>query len=76
MTQAPESDLAKFIRLAEEAYSRMYDSNYPRDDRDDALIYLSKAIDLAQAQNLTEQETALRARYKHIFSVFNSQFRL
>lgn len=71
-----ESDLAKFTRLAEEAYGRMYDSNYPKDDRDDALYYLGMAIDLAQALNLKEQEAALRARYEHISAVFNSQFRM
>ncbi len=60
---------------AEQAYDRMYESHHPKDDRDDALGFLSKAIGLAGSLGLAQIEGGLKSRYEHINEVFNSQFR-
>jgi hypothetical protein len=60
---------------ATQAYSRMYGSSYPKDDRDDALLYLSKAIALANDINLDNESARLKECYDHINEVYNSQFR-
>lgn len=60
---------------AEHAYARMYESKYPKDDRDDALSLLSKAIGLAIDLGLEEETATLKERHEHIAEVFNSQFR-
>lgn len=60
---------------AEQAYDRMYESNYPKDDRDDALGFLSKAIGLANSLGLADLEGGLKSRSEHINQVFISQFR-
>ena len=61
---------------AEQAYSNMYESKRPKDDRDDALLFLSKAIGLATDIGLEVEVAGLKERYEHIINVFNSQFRL
>lgn len=60
---------------AEEAYGRMYESKRPKDDRDDALLFLSKSIGLAADMGLGKEAARLKERYGHIDEVFNSQFR-
>jgi|GEM_PF-6616051 len=60
---------------AEEAYSRMYESKRPKDDRDDALLFLSKSIRLAADMGFEKELARLKERYAHIDRVFNSQFR-
>lgn len=60
---------------AEKAFNQMYDSRYPKDDKDDALLFLSKAIGLATDLGLEKEVADLKSRYEHINQVFNSQFR-
>lgn len=68
-------ELRQHAERAEQAYDRMYESSYPKDDRDDALGHLSRAIGLAGSLGLGKEEARLRERYAHIEAVFNSQFR-
>lgn len=70
-----EEDIPALVRQEENASTRMYESNHPEDDRDDALSNLSRAIDIARRFGLTEQEARLRERYAPIDAVFNTQFR-
>lgn len=60
---------------AEQAYGNMYESKRPKDDRDDALLFLSKSIGLAADMGLGKEVARLKERYEHIDAVFNSQFR-
>jgi len=60
---------------AEQAYDRMYESRRPKDDRDDAMLFLSKAIGLATDLELGKEVARLKERYEHVIKVFNSQFR-
>ena len=60
---------------AEECYTRMYDSRYPKEDRDDALGFLSEAIRLAKLLNYEAEIAELKARYESIIAVYSSQFR-
>lgn len=60
---------------AEKAYDRMYESKRPKDDRDDALLLLSKAIGQATDLGLEQVAASLKERYEHINAVFNAQFR-
>jgi hypothetical protein len=60
---------------AEQAYGKMYESKYPKEDRDDALLFLSKAIGLATDLGLEGEVAGLKERYEHVIKVFNSQFR-
>jgi len=60
---------------AEQAYSRMYESNYPKDDKDDALGFLSKAIKQATELGLEKEVVRLKSHYDHIIEVYNAQFR-
>jgi hypothetical protein len=61
---------------AEEAYSRMYESKRPKDERDDALSFLLKSIRLAADMGLEKELARLKERYAHIDAVFHSQFRM
>jgi hypothetical protein len=63
------------VEQAEKAYSRMYDSKRPKDDHDDALLFLSKAIGVARDLGLEKEASGLKERSGHIHEVFNSQFR-
>jgi hypothetical protein len=53
----------------------MYESRTPREDRSDALIFLSKAIGLAASIGLEKEAARLEQRSEHIDAVFNAQFR-
>lgn len=69
--------MAEYETKAESAYAQMYDAQ-PRDEKDlkdDALFYLARAIEIAQALRLEEDETRLRARVDNIRGVYNSQVR-
>jgi hypothetical protein len=68
-------ELHSLAAQAEEAYGRMYNSNYPKDDRDDALGFLAQATRLAGNLGLAEIAAALQQRYDQINGVFNAQFR-
>jgi len=68
-------DMRANAERAEDAYARMYESKRPKDDRDDALSFLSKAIGQATDLGLEKEAARLKERYEHIEAVFNSQFR-
>jgi hypothetical protein len=61
--------------MAEVSYTRMYDSRSPRDERDDALGHLSKAMEVAKLLNDQSALDEFKTRYDHIFAVWRSQFR-
>ena len=63
------------VERAEQAYTRMYDSRRPQDDKDDALLFLSQAIKQATALGLEKEAVRLKERDEHIMAVYNSQFR-
>lgn len=69
------AEIGQLIEQGELAYGRMYESKYSRDDRDDALGFLAKAISLAGSLDLVGVEDDLKQRYDHINGVFNAQFR-
>lgn len=67
--------LAEYDFLGQEAYGKMYESSWPKDDRDDALGFLAKAMELARSLELDRYEAELKARYEHVKAVYNAQFR-
>lgn len=83
MTNPPPSALptveliADYEKRAETAYSAMYDApDYDQKDlKDDALFYLARAIEVADALGLEAEGARLRARVDNIMGVYNSQFR-
>ena len=74
-TAAGVTALLRDIERAERAYERMYESGHPKDERDEALAGLAKAIEATRARGWTELEAALRRRCTDIEATFNSQFR-
>lgn len=68
-------ELCQHAERAEQCYGRMYDSAYPKDDRDDALGHLAKAIRLTGSLGFGKEEARLRERYAQIEAVFNAQVR-
>lgn len=77
MTTQTRELMLDYERKAETAYSAMYDAQ-PRDEKDlkdDALFYLARAIEVAAALGLQDDEQRLRARVDNIMGVYNSQFR-
>jgi hypothetical protein len=76
--QPPTPDLmGEYEQKAETAYAQMYDAQPwdEKDLKDDALFYLARAIEVAEALGLAEEEARLRARVDNIMGVYNSQFR-
>jgi hypothetical protein len=69
--------MAEYEQRAEAAYSAMYDAQPwdEKDLKDDALFYLARAIEVADALDLTEEAIRLKARVENIIGVYNSQFR-
>ena len=69
--------MLEYEQKAETAYSAMYDAQScdEKDLKDDALFYLARAIDVADALNLSEDASRLRTRVDNIMGVYNSQFR-
>lgn len=69
--------LAEYEQRAETAYSAMYDAQPwdEKDFKDDALSYLARAIEVAEALGLENDATRLKARADSIMGVYNSQFR-
>ena len=61
----------------EAAYTAMYDArdHDVKDFKDDALFYLARATELAQAMELAADAARLRARSDNIMGVYGSQFR-
>jgi len=66
-----------YEQKAETAYTAMYDAESwnEKDLKDDALFHLARAIEVAEALGLTDDEARLRARVDNIMGVYNSQFR-
>jgi len=62
---------------AETAYSAMYDAQPwdEKDLKDEALVYLMRAIEVAEALGLNGDVRRLKARVDKIMGVYNSQFR-
>jgi len=76
--QPPKRELMLQYELkAEAAYSAMYDAEpwNEKDLKDDALFYLARAIEVADALGLEEESARLKARVGNIMGVYNSQFR-
>ena len=69
----PELNEAK----AETAYSAMYDAPSwdQKDLKDDALFYLARALEIAEALGLDDDASRLKARVDNIMGVYDSQFR-
>jgi len=76
MTDRREQMLA-YERKAERAYAAMYDApgHGRKDLKDDALSFLARAVEIADALGLAEDAARLRARAENIMGVYNSQFR-
>jgi hypothetical protein len=74
---APRREITRLERLAEAAYTAMYDTpRYGiRDCYDDAQGYLCRVIELAERVRLKEIVTRLKLRKDHIYSVYDRQFR-
>jgi len=70
-------DIAKFEKLAEDAYTKMYDAprNRAKECYDDAMEYLAEAIKLAERDKLAAAADRLKARKQHIYDVYTHQFR-
>jgi len=66
-----------FEQRAEAAYAAMYDaaSHNQKDLKDDALFYLTRAQEIAEALGLVDDAERLKARADNIMGVYNSQFR-
>jgi len=66
-----------YEQKAETAYTAMYDAEpwNEKDLKDDTLFHLARAIEVAEALGLTDDEARLRARVDNIMGVYNSQFR-
>ena len=69
--------MAEYETRAETAYSAMYDApDYDQKDlKDDALFYLARAIEVAEALGLEGEAARLKSRVDNIMGVYNSQFR-
>ena len=76
--RVPSPDLMReYETKAEAAYSAMYDAPSwdEKDLKDDALFYLARAIEVADALGLDEDSARLKGRVDNIMGVWNSQFR-
>jgi hypothetical protein len=69
--------MAEWEARAEAAYAAMYDApdRDQKDLKDDALLYLGHAIEIAEALALNADAARLKARESNIIGVWNSQFR-
>lgn len=79
MTAGPATreHLLEYEQKAERAYAAMYDapSRDQKDLKDDALFYLARAVEVAEALDLADETARLRARSANIKGVYSSQFR-
>lgn len=66
-----------YEQKAEAAYTALYDapSWNEKDLKDDALFFLARAIEVAEALGLVDDAARLKARVDNIVGVYNSQFR-
>jgi len=69
--------LAEYEQKAETAYAQMYDAQPwdEKDLKDDALFYLARAIEVADALGLEQDAARLKARVDNIMGVYDSQLR-
>ena len=69
--------MVEYEQKAETACSAMYDPQPwdEKDLKDDALFFLARAIEVADALGLEDDAGRLRARVDNIMGVDNSQFR-
>ena len=69
--------MAEWEARAEAAYTAMYDApDYDQKDlKDDALLYLTHALEIAEALGRQDDMVRLKARKANIMGVWNSQFR-
>jgi hypothetical protein len=70
------AQLAAARASAEASYARMYDSRSPRDERDDAMGFLSQAMRAARLLGDEATLAEVKTRYDHVGAVYRSQFRL
>jgi hypothetical protein len=78
MSDVPTLDLMReWETRAEAAYAAMYDaaSHAVKDLKDEALLCLARATEIAEALDRIEDAKRLRARSENIAAVYNSQFR-
>jgi hypothetical protein len=66
-----------YEQKAETAYTEMYDAEpwNEKDLKDDALFFLARAIEVADALGLEDDGARFRARVENIMGVYASQFR-
>jgi hypothetical protein len=77
-TKAEHAELARLERLAEQAYSAMYEVpplSSAKDDYDDACLHFGRAIEQADRLGLTSEVARLTQRRDHVRAVYASQFR-
>lgn len=69
--------MRNYEQKAEAAYAAMYDAPSwdEKDLKDDALFFLARAIEVADALGLADDAARLKARVENIMGVYNSQFR-
>ena len=69
--------MLEYEEKAETAYTAIYDAQPwdEKDLKDDALFYLARAIEVADALGLVDEALRLKARVDNIMGVYNSQFR-
>lgn len=69
--------MLEYEQKAETAYSAMYDAEpwNEKDLKDDALFFLARGLEVAEALGLEEDAMRLKARTDNIMGVYNSQFR-
>ncbi len=72
------SELDRHEKLAEQAYSAIYDTpplGRPKDAYDDACLHYHAAIAEALRLDLPDEVARLTKRVDHVRAVYNSQFR-
>jgi len=70
-------EIARFEALAEEAYTRIYDTRVheAKECIEDALYNLGRAIDIAEMRGIKHDVERLKKRREHIVAVYDSRFR-
>jgi hypothetical protein len=70
-------EIARLERLAEAAYTRMYDapSHLVHDCYEDAMLNFGQAIELAEKVGMNDIALRLEKRKDHVYNVYTHQFR-
>ena len=73
----PAREIARLERLAEAAYTAMYDAprTSVRDCHDAAQGYLTQAIKIAERASMADVAARLKRRKDEIYNVYDHQFR-